>query len=158
MNKHTKISLIVLVTVVLMLAIAIPALARTDATTCGLNWRIDNKQSDVSIEIPSDLVVSLEGSTLTRTCTGNIPLGESLNDKKEWPTYFTLIQMRDYLCNRFGGDACEINVDDFVIGPDEMGGRQNWTTYKGTEYYSEYWTLQVSKNGDSVLESVFKIE
>ena len=130
MNKHVKISLIVLIVVILMLVIAIPGLARDERQTyCLLSWRAhyEKDNEDISVIIPGDIgELVFNGSILTKTCTGNIPLGGTRYNPKV--VYYTLEEMREYLCETYGDNnpedpACNIG-DEFIIGPDEKGGEQ----------------------------------
>jgi hypothetical protein len=157
MNKHVKISLIVLVTVVLLLAIAIPALARIQRKSCGTLWMAYDAKLDESVEIFifGEGEFTLTGNTLIRTCNGNIPLGEA--PIKPWLTYFDLDEMRGYLCDTYGGDACDIGTP-FTIGPDETGGYQDTDSYKGDECTSYDWELVVKRNGDFESEILYSIE
>lgn len=162
MNKHVKISLIVLVTFVLLLAIAIPALAGPQGTKCRLSWRFHNDilDEDFFVEVDGIGVLKLTGHKLTKTCTGNIPLGESFG----YVTYYTLDDMRDYLCEEWGDPddpdpypACNISTP-FTVGPDETGDRYSYITYKNILLSTLDWELVVQDNGDYEWVSVFTLE
>ena len=155
MNNKLRTGLIVLIAVFLILATAIPALARTHPSSCTLVWReYDDSGESYVQNIPGEGELSISGDTLTKTCAGDIPLGEA---RTVWSTYFDLDDMRSYLCAKFGGAACNIGTP-FTIGPDEMDGRQNTITYKGDELETDYWVLMVKNNGKFELVNVFTIE
>ena len=75
-------------------------------------------------------------------------------------TYLDLDGMRDYLCDTFGdgeeSPACNIGVP-FSISPDEVVGVTNSTEYKGVEYITYDWSLDVRNGGKFELTSVYDI-
>jgi hypothetical protein len=160
MNKYTKISLLGLVTIVLLMAMAIPALAREQKeTSCYLEWLAhyekDGSEIDVQI-LADDGAREFEEDTATHTCTGSIPLGGTRYNPMV--VYYDLTEMKKYLCEEYGGDACSINVEDFTIGPAEYGDKQNWMIYKGEKLYSSTWSLSVDdETGEYKLISVYEL-
>lgn len=159
MNKNVKISLTVWITLVLLLAIAIPALARTNA--CKLSWPAYDQFGETSyIFINGESELSLIGSTLTKTCTGNIPLGETAYGNL---TYFTLDEMRDYICETYGENdpddpACNIG-QPFTLSPKETDGTIFYLeSYRGVSLSTLDWWVQVFNNGDFLWEATFILE
>jgi hypothetical protein len=160
MNKHTKIGLLGLVTIVLLLAIAIPTLAREQKeTSCSLEWRAHYEKdgSEIDVKILADEgSLEFKETTATQTCEGNIPLGGTRYNPMV--VYYDLTEMKEYLCEEYGGDACLINVEDFTIGPAEYGDQQNWMIYKGEELYSSTWSLSVDdETGEYKLISEYEL-
>ena len=147
MNKKSRISLIVLLTVVLLLVVSIPALAT--GKTCQLTWRAYDEGEIRAVYINGEAETILDGNDLTATCTGNIPLGE--NPLNPYVTYFDLDDMRNYLCTKYGGAACDIGML-FIVGPAEYGNGQGLIDYQGDEYETYDWRLRVSQGGKFRLE------
>ncbi len=74
MVKKFRVSLIVLIAVILIIASAIPALARTQPHDCTLVWREDDDSSESYVQnIPGVGELSISEDTLSKTCAGDIP-------------------------------------------------------------------------------------
>jgi hypothetical protein len=160
MTKHTKIGLMLLVTLVLLLALAVPALANNHSHFCVLQWRgYDERfetydeqiENSFTNEIPGDATIRIHEKHIYKTCTGQIPLGEK---SSTWFYNFDLQNMVDYLYFRFGTDPESIDINNFSIGPAETGGGQMSFVYQGESLESDNWSLSVdNETGEFKLQS-----
>ena len=102
MKKQTKIGVMLLVTVILVLALAVPALAEEDgipAYACEVGARIINEDDVIrSVPLRGELVAYWEGGTLYNYCSGKIPWGETFS--AGW-RYLTFVEV----CEHFGDVA-----------------------------------------------------
>ena len=154
MNKRTKISLILVITVVLVtLGVGLASARQINTPACLLEWQAMNRDGE-----PAPLVITgeaewdLDGSILTLTCTGNIPFGETVG--KSWFILYNLDQMRDYIYETYGVEV----GDPFVIGLDET--RVFWLIRvdQGDIIPPYEFSLLVESNGDFEYQAYFELE
>lgn len=153
MNKRMRIGVFVLLAVILLLGVSGPAMAR-EGPRCGVYWRAHDliSQEDVQILIPGDIDLSEEGDLLTRTCVGNIPLGEPSPDDPDL-VYYDLDEMSEFMCLKWG--ACDIRRPFSVTDEDtEPAGS---IVYMGEQLDAEGWWLRVRENGYYILETYFDL-
>jgi len=105
MNKQTRIGLIVLITIVLLLVITIPSLAKKEEPyQCHVDAPVVSNGGHISeIEIYGELEAYWKDGTLFNYCTGVLPFGEPLEDGLGW-RYLTF----DEVCEQLG-DKVECN-------------------------------------------------
>lgn len=151
MNKRMRIVVFVALAVILLLGVSGPAVAR-EGPRCGLYWMAHDliSQEVVQVLIPGDIDLSEEGDLLTRTCVGNVPLGEPSPDHPDL-VYYDLDEMSDYLCLQYG--ACDIRRPFSVT--DEDAEPAGSIVYKGEQLDAEGWWLRVRENGNYILETYF---
>ncbi len=142
MSAKIRTSLVGLVAVILLLAVAAPAFAKTHGTNCWVWWLGVTKDEEVVKVMVGGLGdVTFSGNTATVTCEGTIPLGE----KYIVYTLYDLDEMRDYL---------GIDAHPFIIS---VEGTLYVHDFKSVPYESEYWELLVKENGNFILEVVFDL-
>jgi hypothetical protein len=155
MNKRTKISLILAITIIFMtLSVGFASAAKpttVNASSCRMTWMVIDKDGvHKPHPVWGDAVWTMVGNIITKTCTGDIPLG----GMKYKLYYYDLDEMRDYLADTYGADV----GDPFVIGPEDTGGAQMTNLYKGDVITSSDWTAFVNSNGDFEWVAYFEID
>ena len=153
MNKRTKISLVLVISVILVILSVglVSAKSAVNSSTCWLNWRvIDNHGVHSWGAVIGTAVWSVEENTITKTCAGNIPLGESPYRLY----YYDLDEMRAYLEAEYGADI----GNPYVMGPEDTGYAEMVITYKNHEITSDDWIVRVNPNGDFEYTAYFDIE
>jgi len=162
MNKKTRIGLIVLVTVILVMAISITAQAISPVSPmCIAPWvamDMDDPDNYTAAYVDGNREWVLDGTTLTSTCSGYIPLGERGPSRIQ---YLTLEEERDFICTTLGGGdpthpACQIG-DPFIVNPLVNPDYTTTVKYKNEVKESTDYSLTVYDNGDFVFVSVFNI-
>jgi len=153
MNKRTKISLILVITVFLViLSVSLASARSSNSVSCNLEWQVWTTDGEPGFWlIPGEVKWIQDGSILTEICSGNIPFGETVG--KTGFIIFDLDEMRDYLFETYGA----VVKGPFVIGPDETGDTQLTYTYQGI-VTSYDWSLFVKPNGDFEYVAYFEIE
>ena len=152
MNKRTKISLVLAITVILViLSVGLTSAAMPiNASSCSINWMVIDKDGVPYVGLVMGTAVwSVEENTITKTCTGHIYLGETKFNRY----YYDLDEMRAYLADTYSADVGK----PFVIGPEETGGAQMSMIYKGYEFPSYDWTALVKPNGNFEYQGYFEI-
>lgn len=152
MNKKARVGPYVLIATLLLLAIAVPVLAKSpDSSECRISWRALNPDETVwTVYIIGNQVSSWSGTTLTTTCTADIPLGEPLGSA----TYFDLDDMRDYLEVNFGLYDLPTPL---VVGSADGLPQNTYINYKGIEYTADSWSYRVLNSGKCTVTSVYTI-
>ena len=110
MKKYTKIGLLLLVTVVLLLAMVIPGMAKKGEFpnyACEAWARVVDDDGVIdTVPLHGELVAYWEGGTLYNYCTGIVPWGETYGTKWRYLTF-------DEACEHFielGFATCTQNI------------------------------------------------
>ena len=133
MKKHTRIGLMVLVTVVLLLALVMPALAKKGefpASACYVMARVIDDDDVIDIvPLHGELVAYWSEGTLYNYCTGIYPWGETLTPYWRYLTF-------DEACEYFEGVAtCTKNIIS-IQQEDWPGDIFSYDPETGWRYYS----------------------
>lgn len=152
MNKRTRIGLIVLITAALVLAVAVPALARKPIETdphC-VGWAVIVNNNDVYDRYPvyGALDAYWEGGTLYNYCTGIMPWGDE-TDRPGW-RFATFDESCEYL-----GDRVTCDKNTMTTTPDQWGSPvQIYDPDGDVTYTADDFYLSVHRNGEFHFDKV----
>ncbi len=143
MSKRTRINLTVLVTLILVLAAALPALAKKPSGdyTCRVTTPVYNDNVWVfSVWTEGVLDAYWEGGVLYNFCTGTIPLGEEYNAGLHYATF-------EEVCDYWGDNAtCTKGV--LSITPETSGGTvEIFDPDTGAKYETDNFYASMNRSG-----------
>ncbi len=146
MKKHTRIGLIVVVTVILLLALTVPGLAKKgSSTSCEMRVLTVDKAGNLHFDYmfySEGLQIYEEDGILYNYCEGTIPFGENIKpgmwygDFVDYCTFF-----EDYEpCsgNLFTLDAGDVDAETRVVDLDNV------------RYWATWWSLEIDSDGNFI--------
>ena len=106
MNKRTQIGLVLVITLILLLGLTVPSMARQNPKfSCFINPIIVNNNGEVmtfTMKVYGDLEAywtKVKGvDTLVNICTGNLPMGEPINPSLTYADFDVYCDMFDVSC------------------------------------------------------------
>jgi hypothetical protein len=150
MKKQTRIGLLILITVILTLALAIPGLA-DDPTygDCIMSYPAaiitgTTGPEYISIALPGQLTfVGWVDGTLINVCEGEVPFGETAVGKGKL-TFYSYDDLADL-------EEIFVVTEDYTYASfDTMGGRVNVYDLEGNSFRSTYWKAAIYPEGNFV--------
>lgn len=147
MKKHTKIGLMLLVTVVLLLAMVVPALARKELPEeCSLLFPSTNNSvtNNLNLRLPGlyTFFGEIDGKVVN-ICEGEVPFGEPINPGNTWLEYEDL--------NGLGRWEWSEEVATFTITEDEDFAVWAWVYDEdGSKYVSTSAYVEVYPEGNYI--------
>ena len=110
MNKRTQIGLVLVITLVLLLGLTIPSMAKKNPTfSCSIDPLIVNKDGQImtyTMKVYGELEAYWEDGTLVNICTGTVPLGETINPSLTYADF-------DVYCSELP-ESCDKGVFTYV--------------------------------------------
>ena len=146
MKKHTRIGLIVVVTVILLLALTVPGLAKKGSnTSCEMRvLTVDNAEKlhfDYMF-FSGSLVISEEGDIVKNYCEGKIPFGAKINPGM-WYGDFA-----DYCAFFVDYEPCSGNL--FTIDKGDIDEGTRVVDLDNVRYWATWWSLEIDSDGNFV--------